>query len=108
MEIQDINKALDLLMGMEPLIDFEDPGPMKAEQYASLALLYTNEGFRSYLIRSYNSSLKDAALRSKTETDMAFGKAKALVYKKILVDAKRAFEHIEQLRKLKENPQTNA
>lgn len=102
MEIKDINQALQMLEVVEPLLDFSDPGPIKPHHFEVLALMYAQENYRSYLTRLYNSSVKAAALRSNNEVDMAFGKAQALVYKKLLIDAKNAFEHADRLKKLKE------
>lgn len=103
METKDINEALKLLDMVEPLINFEDPGPYKPGHFEALALMYANENYRSLLRLLYNNAVKSAALRSSNEVDMAFGKAQALTFKKLLVDAKKAFEHTERLKKIKEN-----
>ena len=102
MTIEDINSALKALEIVEPLIDYNDPGPVKPQHFEVLALMYANENYRSYLFRLYNAAVKAAALRSTNEVDMAFGKAQALLYKKLLIDAKNAFEHTDRLRKLRE------
>jgi hypothetical protein len=103
MEITQINDALKVLEMAEPLIDFEDPGPIKPFHFEALALMYSHEGYRSFLKMMYNNAVKSAALRSSNEVDIAFGKAQALTYKKLLIDAKKAFEHIERLKKARQN-----
>lgn len=107
MDIKEINDALQKLDLVEPLINFEEEGVIKPLHYEALALMYANEGYRSYLKRQYNASLKAAALRASSDVDSVFGKAQALIYKKLLVDAKNAFEHTEKLRKFKENARQN-
>lgn len=111
METKDINEALKLLDMAEPLINFEDPGPIKPMHFEALALMYANTGYRDFLKMMYNNAVKSAALRSSTEVDTAFGKAQALTYKKLLIDAKKAFEHIERLKKVRQdarNEENNA
>lgn len=106
MDIKQINEALKLL-DIEPLIDFSDPEKLKPEDFQALALMYANQTFRNYLFRCYNNAVKGAALRSITEVDIAFSKGQALLYKKLLIDGKNAYEHLDRIRKIKEK-QNNA
>ena len=105
MIIDDINKLFAALESAEPLLSFVDPkNELDYAQTEALARMYSDTAFRTFLINNYNSAVKAVALRSSTEVDIAFGKARALTYKEILVHAKRAYTNYEKLKKLKPSP----
>lgn len=98
MEIKDLNEALKKLDMVEPIIEFVEPTKLQSKHYEALAKMYADQGFREWMSIMFNNSLKSAALRATDNVDSVFGKAQALTYKKILVDAKNAFEYTEKLR----------
>jgi len=104
MTIEEINKAIQALDIVEPLIDYvEDPKSEREDRHnQALAAMYVSEDFRSYLISNLNAAIKATALRSVSEVDTAFGKARILTLKEILVKSRRAFIGFEKIRKMKE------
>jgi hypothetical protein len=101
-EIADINRALELIHVADPLVDWDEPEPLLPKSYQALALMYSNEVYRSYLDNMYRQAVKTAALKTRNDIEAAFAKAQALTYKKLLIDAKKAFQHLDKLKLIKQ------
>lgn len=107
-KMDQINEAIKLLDVIEPLGGFAEPiTEALAEQNFGLARMYSDAGYRKYLINEHNKAMKNVALRSATAVDIAFGKARILTLKELLVKGKRAFEEVQRIQALANKPKTH-
>ena len=94
-----LNDALSAVMNMEPIIaTSEATEKLTTEMQVGLARAYSDSGLRKYFEYKLNEALKSVALRSTTPFDIAFGKARILTIKEILVRGKQAFEELERIK----------
>lgn len=99
-KVSKINEALRLLMNLEPIVLMGDPKPADREMLYGLAQAYANEGFRRYLLNLYLTAVRDTALRSEGVIDQAFGKARILTLKELLVQGKKSYDDLQRIEQL--------
>jgi hypothetical protein len=99
--IKQLNDALALSLNIEPLTEFQETtNTNTARMNYGLAQAYANEGYREYLKEEINRAIKNTAVRSETLVDIAFGKARALTLKELLIKSKQAFEELQKIQEL--------
>lgn len=99
-KIQRLNELLESSLNIKPLSEFSENGQVTHEMNYALAQMFAMKGFRDYLVLEMNKAIKGSALRSVSLVDMAYGKARALTLKEILIKAKNAFETLERVKKI--------
>jgi hypothetical protein len=106
MQLDDINKLFQKLDDASPLVEFTEPmQDIDWKMQEALARMYADEGFRNYLILCYNRCIKETALKTKTEIDIAYGKARALTIKELLIKSRDAFLKFEKITNKKKETQ---
>jgi hypothetical protein len=100
-KIQELNKVMVEMLGMNPITEIKDGGLRNtpAMNYG-LAQVYANEGFRAYMQEAINRQLR-ASLTVTTLVDLAMHKARVVTLKELLRDGKQAFDEYQKIQQLK-------
>jgi hypothetical protein len=97
-KLKEINKLVSAMLHSEPMTVFTDPGPkseFEHEQKASLAKMYADRGFRTYLQEAVNRSIKASAMYSDDLISLVYNKSRIILLKELLQAAEKAFKDID-------------